>query len=203
MPVDATGHPHTVLIVLRGNSGSGKSTIAHELQLRHGRGCALVQQDYLRRVMLRERGAICGGLAPALIEHNARFALDHGYHVIVEGILFSESHREMLAGLVRAHRGRTSLFYLDVSLDETLRRHQTRPQATRFTAGDMRGWYHPHDLLGLDGEHTLSESTTLDEAVTFIAMTAGLPLLGHDDDFLPVVPAAPDSPPSVSTCDRA
>jgi hypothetical protein len=28
----ATGHPHTTLIVIRGNSGSGKSTIARELR---------------------------------------------------------------------------------------------------------------------------------------------------------------------------
>jgi predicted kinase len=185
---DATGHAHTVLIVLRGNSGSGKSTIARDLQLRHGRGCALVQQDHLRRVVLRERDRP-GGIAPALIAHTARFALDHGYHVVVEGIMTSGRYRDMLAELCRSHRGRTGVFYLNVSLEETLRRHQTRPQAAEFTAEHMRGWYTPRDVLGLPGECTLPESTTVEEAVVRIATTAGLPLLGGDDDVLPAFPA--------------
>src|SRR5215510_2150387 len=42
------------LIVVRGNSGSGKSTIARAVRDRYGRGCALIEQDYLRRTILRE-----------------------------------------------------------------------------------------------------------------------------------------------------
>jgi hypothetical protein len=77
------GSAHTKLVVIRGNSGSGKSSIARELRLRYGRGCALVEQDYLRRIVLRERDKP-GGLAPSLIAHTVRFALDHDYHVILE-----------------------------------------------------------------------------------------------------------------------
>jgi predicted kinase len=69
------GTPSTVLIVIRGNSGSGKSSIARQLQRRHGRGCALIEQDYLRRIVLRERDKP-GGIAPALIEQTVRFALE-------------------------------------------------------------------------------------------------------------------------------
>src|SRR5688572_10270823 len=118
------GTPDTKLIVIRGNSGSGKSTIARQGQLRHGRGCALVQQDYLRRIVLRERD-IPGGIAPALIANTVRFALDHQYHVVLEGILHSAKYGEMLAALRRAHRGHTCVFYLDVGFEETLRRHAT------------------------------------------------------------------------------
>jgi hypothetical protein len=39
----------TRLVVLRGNSGSGKSSAAAEVRARYGRGIALVGQDYLRR----------------------------------------------------------------------------------------------------------------------------------------------------------
>jgi uridine kinase len=35
----------TKLIVIRGNSGSGKSSVAREVRHRYGRGCALVEQD--------------------------------------------------------------------------------------------------------------------------------------------------------------
>jgi hypothetical protein len=44
----------TKLVVLRGNAGSGKSSTAQELRRRLGRGVAWVEQDYLRRVVLRE-----------------------------------------------------------------------------------------------------------------------------------------------------
>ena len=41
------------LIILRGNSGSGKTTIAKELQQRFGRNTMLISQDVIRRDMLR------------------------------------------------------------------------------------------------------------------------------------------------------
>jgi len=165
------------LIVIRGNSGSGKSTVARRLRLGYGRGCALIEQDYLRRIVLRERDEP-GGIAPALIEQTVRFALDHGYHAVLEGILVRARYGPMLTALCTAYPGRTSVFYLDVSLGETLRRHTTRPQATQFTAADMRGWYTPRDLLGAAGERVVPESSTLDETVALIAAAAGLPQTG-------------------------
>jgi predicted kinase len=81
-----TGTSRTRLIIVRGNSGSGKSTVARAVRTGYGRGCALVEQDYLRRILLQERD-VDGGVAPALIAHTVRFALDHGYHVVLEGIL--------------------------------------------------------------------------------------------------------------------
>jgi hypothetical protein len=177
----ATGHPSTTLIVIRGNSGSGKSTIARELRLRYGRGCALVEQDYLRRIVLRERDRP-DGLTPAFIEHTVRFALDHHYHVVLEGILYADWYGAAVAALVRANRGRSHVFYLDVSLAETLRRHATRPQASQYTADDMRGWYRPRDLLGLDGERLIPERTSTEDAIALIAATAALPLAGRDTE---------------------
>ena len=74
------------LIVIRGNSASGKSAVAAEIRRRHGRGLAIVGQDTLRRHVLAERD-VPGGANIDLIDLTARFALDRGFHVIVEGIL--------------------------------------------------------------------------------------------------------------------
>jgi predicted kinase len=184
MPGTPTGSANTILIVIRGNSGSGKSSVARELQRRHGRGCALVEQDYLRRIMLRERD-LPGGAAPALIAQTVRAALDHGYHVVLEGILRSDHYGDMLAGL-RDHRGSTCVVYLDVPLDETLRRHRVRPQAGEFTTADMRSWYRLHDVLRVPGELVLPQNLSIEEAVAAIATAAGLPLAGRTGDFLPL-----------------
>ncbi|PSK65780.1 hypothetical protein B0E53_02274 [Micromonospora sp. MH33] len=188
MRAEPTGSPDTIVVCIRGNSGSGKSSIARELRRRHGRGCALVEQDYLRRTLLRERDK-SGGIAPALIAQTVRFALDHGYHVVLEGIMYTGRYRSMLTALRDGHRGRSLFCYLDVSLPETLRRHLTRPQATEFTAEDMSGWYAAHDVLGWPDELVLPGTAGLDEAVEAIATAAGLPQTGRDDDLLPNVPS--------------
>jgi predicted kinase len=164
----------TKLVVIRGNSGSGKTSIARALRSRYERGCALIEQDYLRRILLKEPDKP-GGLAPALIGQTTRLALEHGYHAVLEGILAAARYRHMIEDLVGGHSGETHLFYLDVPLEETLRRHAARPQAGEFTTDDMRAWYLPRDRLNLDGEHVIGPTPTLDQAIDLIARTAGFP----------------------------
>jgi predicted kinase len=162
--VTPTGTNATRLIVLRGNSGSGKSTVARAVRERYGRGCALVEQDYLRRILLKELD-VEGGIAPLLIAQTVRFALDHGYHVVLEGILARARYGAVLADLCRAHRGRTAVYYLDVSWEESLRRHATRPQAAEFGEAEMRKWYVPLDLLGVDGEQVITADSSPAESI--------------------------------------
>lgn len=81
------------------------------------RAVGKVGQDYLRRILLRERDKP-GGAAPALIGQTVRFALDHGYHVVLEGIMHSSHYQSMLTSLRDDHRGRSLFCYLDVSLAE-------------------------------------------------------------------------------------
>jgi predicted kinase len=166
--VTPTGTSATRLIVLRGNSGSGKTTVARAVRARYGRGCALVEQDYLRRIVLRERD-VDGGITPALVAQTVRFALDHGYHVVLEGILARDRYGAVLTDLCQAHRGHTSVYYLDVSWEETLRRHAGRPQAAEFSEADMRTWWLPRDLLGIAGERVVPEESSLAETVELIA----------------------------------
>ncbi|WP_211896990.1 kinase [Saccharopolyspora erythraea] len=140
-------------------------------RVRLGRTCALVQQDVMRRVVLRERD-VPGGANVGLISTVARYALDHGYHAIVEGIMSAERYGGMLRRLAEDHRGRTWFYYLDVSFAESLRRHATRPQAAEFGPGDMRGWYRPRDLLGVAGEHLIPQESALPDTCTRILAEA-------------------------------
>jgi predicted kinase len=163
----------TVLIVIRGNSGSGKSTIAAQLRARYGRGIALVAQDNLRRTILRERDTP-GAAAIGLIDLTARYALDNGFHVVVEGILDAGRYADMLTTLAADHRGRSHFFYLDVDFPETVRRHATRPEAAEVTPEDMAGWYQRLDLLPEGIEHVIPQHSTLAESVRLILDTTAI-----------------------------
>ncbi len=103
-----------------------------------------------------------------LIGQVARYSLDHGYHVILDGIFYADRYEPMLAALSSEHLGLSWFYYLDVSIDETLRRHITRPQAAEFGPDDMRQWYRPRDLLTGLREHVIAEASTLHETVSLI-----------------------------------
>ncbi|MHA6806307.1 AAA family ATPase [Salinifilum ghardaiensis] len=154
-----TGGEQTRLIVLRGNSASGKSSTAWVLRERLGRRLAVVEQDYLRRKVLKARDT-ADGPQYGLIEQTVTYCLDRGYDVVLEGILHRQRYAPMLERLAAAHRGVTAAFYVDVSWEETLRRHAARPQAAEFGAEDMAGWYCPRDLLGWPEERLIPETTS-------------------------------------------
>ncbi len=163
----ATGSRETRLIVLRGNSGAGKSAVAAMLREAFGRGLAWVSQDLLRRNILKEKDQP-GGVNIGLIDQVVRYCLDQGYHVVLEGILSADRYGQMLAGLRQDHLGVSRFYYLDVSMAESLRRHATRQQAREFGPGHMRAWYRQRDFLTAVDECVIPETSTLEETVRLI-----------------------------------
>lgn len=165
------GSPQTRLVILRGNSASGKSTIAKLLRERLGRGVAWVEQDYLRRTVLREHDR--PGLPNiGLIDMTARYALDAGYHVIADGIFGSERYGAMLRRLTDDHEGVTRHYYFDIALEETQRRHQTKPLVTVHPE-KLCEWYQRRDLLGFVDESIITAAESDEEIVTRLVREVG------------------------------
>ncbi|MFC9931317.1 kinase [Streptomyces sp. NPDC127190] len=167
------GSEDTRLVVLRGNSASGKSSVAAGLRERFGRGLALVAQDNLRRVVLRERDRP-GAANIGLIDLTARYALDAGFHVVIEGILYSDRYGDMLARLRADHRGSSHGYYLDVPFTETLTRHATKPIADDVNETQLREWYRERDLLPGGIETVIGADSALHETVDRIMNDTGL-----------------------------
>ena len=82
-----------------------------------------------------------------LIDANVRYALDHGYDVIAEGIMDAGRYGDMLRSLTADHEGLTLHYYFDIPFEETVARHATRTWAHNITADMMRDWYRDHDVL--------------------------------------------------------
>ncbi|MCO6010800.1 hypothetical protein NE236_38160 [Actinoallomurus purpureus] len=79
----------------------------------------------------------------------------------------------MLRALRRDHP-RSVWFYLETSWEETLRRHQRRPQRQEFGAKEMREWYRPLDLLPDGCETVIAEDSPLDATVRQVIHEAAL-----------------------------
>ena len=154
----------TTLIVLRGPSGSGKSSAAKMLRASQEGRIALIEQDYLRRTLLREKD-IAGGLNIELIKTTVLLALQNSYHVILEGIFDASRYEQMFEEILRNHPKNNHFFYFDISFEETLRRHEYRPDKQDFGETKMRRWYKEKDFLACVQETIIPEIYSLDQTV--------------------------------------
>ncbi|ULG72298.1 kinase [Macrococcus brunensis] len=150
------------LIILRGNSGSGKTSTAQLLQDRLGEGTFLISQDVVRRQMLRVNDKV-GSLSTDLLENLVTFGMERCQFVILEGILTNRKHGEMLNRLVNQYDSRVYVYYFDISFEETLRRH--RFKNVNFGEKEMREWYLDKDMLGVNGEVIFSDEWTQEEII--------------------------------------
>ncbi|WP_328727580.1 kinase [Streptomyces sp. NBC_00259] len=175
------GTERTRLVILRGNSASGKSSVAAGIRDRFGRGLALVGQDNLRRVVLRERDRP-GAANIGLIDTVARYSLDAGYHVVLEGILYADHYGTMLTRLRADHRGSTHGYYLHVPFEETLARHATKPIADKVGERELREWYRELDLLPGVTETVIDAGSALTRTIDRIMLDTGLAALPSLED---------------------
>lgn len=153
----------STLIVVRGNSGSGKSTVARALQ--QELGAVWIEQDYLRRTVLGERGNY-SPLTVELIAQSAALALQHGRTVVMDGMFNARTYTGCLAALAAGHAGRSLFYAYDLTLDETLRRHGTRPhKQADFGEKEMRSWFHGWDPLDGIAEQRITVGEGLAETV--------------------------------------
>lgn len=164
------------LIILRGPSGSGKTSTANEIFNRAKNPIVLIEQDHYRFIF-RPPGA--GGKANShtigrLIKSSVLIALEDGYDVILEGILSARRYRPLLDDLLAAHTSDSHLFYFNVSLDESIRRHNTKAKPHGFGEADLKQWYPAAQRSNHPMERLIPESYSLTEAVAFVLESSGL-----------------------------
>lgn len=155
------------LIIIRGNSGSGKTTIAKSLQNHLGHGTLLVSQDTVRRDMLKVHDRE-GNLSIDLIRQIAEYGKDKCEFVIVEGILYKNRYGEMLNHLIQFYNNKAYTYYFDLSFEETVKRHHSRLKKMEFGEDSLRAWWNPGDYLGVDGETILTDDMSQNDVLKLI-----------------------------------
>jgi predicted kinase len=152
------------LIILRGNSGSGKTTTGKALQRKFGRGTMLISQDVVRREMLFVKDGPNPEASQLLLEL-ALYGKRNCNIVILEGILDSEWYKNLFKNLLDEFKDQIFAYYFDIPFEETLNRHQQKPNAHEFGEKEMREWWNEKDLLGIIHEVLLYKELSLNETV--------------------------------------
>ena len=153
------------LIVLRGNSGSGKTSAAIALQERFGPNTMRVSHDMVRMEILH----VWSRLGVELLEYGH----ENSEVTILEGILPAEDYAPLFRRALELF-GRENVFayYYDLPFEETLRRHGTK-SGVSFGEEDMRRWWLEGDYLPVLEETRLTPELSLEEAVELIYRQAG------------------------------
>lgn len=154
------------LIILRGNSGSGKTVAACMLQEKLGPNTMRISHDMVRMEILHvwSKEGVERSL-PLMIEL-MKYGRKNSEFTVMEGILPYSAYKPLFEAAVEEY-GKDNIFayYYDISFEETLRRHQTKPNRNDFGEEDMRRWWQEKDYLKNITETILGEDITLDGAV--------------------------------------
>lgn len=99
----------------------------------------------------------------------AKIALASKRHVIIEGIFRASKYEEFFASILRLNPGKCYFFYFDIPFEETMKRHQTKPNANEFGEEEMSEWWREKDFLSNIEEVIIDEKQTQNDIVTFIS----------------------------------
>jgi len=150
------------LIIIRGNSGSGKSTVAKQLQYKMGYQTMIIPQDVVRREMLRVRDREKNP-SIQLVYDLAMYGNKIGFDVIVEGIFVNERYGDMLRKLIDDFSGDSHVYYFDVPIEVTIQRHISKPNAHEFGEKELREWWVEKDYLNVPQEKMIMADLSKDE----------------------------------------
>lgn len=155
------------LIILRGNSGSGKTSVAKELQKYFGRNTMLISQDVVRRDMLRVKDSESTEALP-LLKILLEYGNAHSDVVILEGILYTKWYKSLFDLANQLYGEEVYAYYFDLPFEETLKRHQTKTNCNEFGEEAMRGWWIEKDFSTVLDEHKLTKEMDFESIVAEI-----------------------------------
>lgn len=152
------------LIIIRGNSGSGKTTLANKLQKRFGRNTMVISQDMMRMQVLNAKDTE----ALPIIMNLLKYGKQNSEITILEGILDAEFYKPLFEMAIKEYKCNIFAFYYDLPFEETLLRHNTKPNRADFGEEDMRRWWKANDYISIIPERIIRKDDSLEESIDLI-----------------------------------
>lgn len=155
------------LIIIRGNSGSGKTSVAKALQHKLGRNTMLISQDVIRRDMLNVKDGVDTKALP-LMKELLLYGRNNCDYVILEGILNASWYQSLFELATQEFKEALFTYYYDIPFEETVARHQTKSNSGEFNEIDMKRWWIEKDFINFISEKAITKDMKLDDTIEFI-----------------------------------
>ena len=155
------------IIILRGNSACGKSTLAKALQKKIGNGTFLISLDNVRREMLWEKTGQRNQTV-SLLKNLVIYGYQNCEVTILEGIFGADTYESLFSLIEKTYNQQTFAYYFDVPFEETLKRHSQKPYSHEFGEIQLREWWREKDLLKNISEKMIYKEMSLDNIVDLI-----------------------------------
>lgn len=156
------------LILLRGNSGSGKTTVAKQLQEKFGSNTMLISHDMVRKQILHVWSREGVEKSQPLMIELLKYGKRNSEITIMEGILPSKDYAQLFDAAVDEYGNEIYSYYWDIPFEETVRRHSTKPNRNDFGEEDMRRWWKEKDYLEIIPQTMIDKDLSAEDAVELI-----------------------------------
>lgn len=161
------------LIVIRGNSGTGKSTVAQAIRKKCPTSdTMLVSQDMIRLEILNVKDSE-DNKAIELIYNICNYGKKNCKYVILEGILAKEKYQVMLRKLIEQFE-EVDIFYLKAQFKTTVQRNNYRSIDRKFSVKTLKSWWLEDDFLGVQREKIINSEGSLSDVVNHISQDIGV-----------------------------
>ena len=132
-----------------------------------GRNTILISQDVIRRDMLMVKDGEDTRALP-LMKELLKYGSTHSDIVILEGIMYADWYRPLFELARRIYGKEIYAYYFDLPFEETLRRHQTKPNCREFGEEAMRRWWREKDFSDVLNEKSITYEKDLESIVAEI-----------------------------------
>ena len=165
------------IIILRGNAGSGKSTIASTLKSTIDKEIMYLEQDTFRHSILKVRNDENFGItrnvkAQGAILSLIHWGIDNCDYIIMDGIYSTPKYIPMFDEINKLNT-EIYAYYFDIPFEETAKRHSTRDKAKLFDAETMREWYREHNYMPNLKETIITKDQSKNDIINMILNDIG------------------------------
>ena len=130
----------------------------------------LNSQDVIRRDMLRVKDGE-NTLALPLMKELLVYGSSHSDFVVLEGIMYADWYKSLFELAIQLYDTKVYAYYFDIPFEETLKRHQTKPNCNDFGEEAMRRWWREKDFSDVLNEVSITSERDIESIVSDICNT--------------------------------